>query len=101
MNQEINDILNVKLAKRFSAIVQATFTDEEMAEVIRLNAEETDDCCHTHDFCDANMLMLTAYAEVFCMTEDEVMDKMVEENSKVIGHMNAAWTLAKSANFTF
>jgi RNase P/RNase MRP subunit p30 len=45
--------------------------------------------------------MLTAYAEVFAMTEDEVMKHMTDEDNKVLDHMNVAWSIAKAANFAF
>lgn len=84
-----------RTAKRFSEIVNATFTDQEMIEVVRLNSTpEYAGCCATHNYCDANELMLTAYAETHAITEDEVeLDEAMDE-------MNAAWDLAKASGFT-
>ena len=85
------------LAKRFAEKVQATYTNEEMVEVIKLNAEETNpDVCHTHDFYDANELMLIAYLEVHCLPLDSDIDFSSVE---LADEWNLAWNIAKAANF--
>jgi hypothetical protein len=49
----------VELAKEFSAELRRTLTADEMDEVNRLNADEANPgVCHSHDFCDANQVML-------------------------------------------
>jgi len=67
------DILGLTepIAKEFSATIRKWLTDEQLAEVIRLNEQDTStqgthnpfetndgiSICHTHDFCDSAMLM--------------------------------------------
>lgn len=51
----------VQLALDFTRALRAQLTPEEMQLVIERGRAQTDaHICHTHDFCDANMLMLEA-----------------------------------------
>lgn len=81
-----------KLAAAFADNVAAYLGPDELAEANRRNAEETrPDVCHTHDFCDANVLML------------EAMESQGIEFDPSSGPQadfcNAAWRLAKAAGF--
>ena len=52
----------VKLAARFKAILTEWLSEEERAEVVRLNNDPAwHGCCATHDFCDANEAMAEAF----------------------------------------
>ena len=66
----MTDILGLTetVAKEFSSTIREWLTDDELAEVIRLNEQDTStqgthnpnhgiSICHTHDFCDSAMLM--------------------------------------------
>ena len=68
-----------------------------MAEVLRRNSEQSNpDICHSHDFCDANVVMadvITNWAGV------DPADQGVSENSSVLELWNQSWTLAKSSFF--
>ena len=51
------------LAIEFCDELRATLTPEKMQDVVSLNAMEADpNVCHSHDFCDANMVL----NDVFC-----------------------------------
>lgn len=49
-----------KIARKFREIVSADLS-EHLEEIDRINRERNDDTCATHDYCDANMLMLDAF----------------------------------------
>jgi len=78
----------VQIAKEFCQILNWGLNAEEMAEVVRRNAEETNpNICHSHDFCDANEAMIVAF-------ENYELDPI--ENMELC---NKAWNLAKSVGF--
>jgi hypothetical protein len=63
----------LELARAFSRRLQATLTARELAEAIALNKVETSpDVCHSHDYCDANMVMLDALADLMSVGADDV-----------------------------
>lgn len=62
--------------------------------VARNRAEKNPHICHTHDFCDANQLMIDALMALG-MPED-AFDPQSEEQTHLI---NEAWTLAKLVEF--
>lgn len=75
----------VELAKAFSEELGRVLTAEQMDEVNRLNATETNkSICHSHDFCDANQVMLDALGG-----ENEGQDDLITQ----------AWDIAKNAEF--
>jgi len=50
------------VARAFCRELARALSKSELAEVVRRNAAETDaNVCHSHDFIDANMVMLRAY----------------------------------------
>lgn len=81
-----------KIAAAFCRKLRAMLTPEELAEAVALNrAEKTDNVCHSHDFCDANVAMIDALEELG--VELDLQDDVV------CGHINGAWELAKRADF--
>lgn len=53
------------LAREFIRIVSQWLTQEEINLVRELNEKERNpNVCHSHDFCDANMAMLSAWEAV-------------------------------------
>jgi hypothetical protein len=84
------------LAREFSDALRALLTPAEMREVISRNLEETHpSICHTHDFCDANVLM----HEVFL---SHGMNPVDEGGMDKWGHLwTEAWNLAKAHEFDF
>lgn len=50
------------LARSFARALRHEVGRKSYHEIVRLNAAETDpSICHSHDFCDANMAMLSAW----------------------------------------
>lgn len=65
----------------------------EVADVVRRNAAETDPgVCHSHDFCDANVVMDRAYKRV-------LGDSYLNFGPKEQDLWDAAWDKAKAAGF--
>jgi hypothetical protein len=78
-----------QLAKAFAEELNSTLTAEQMDEVNRLNAEEADkNICHSHDFCDANQVMIDVLGEEFENSDEQ--NKLISE----------AWEIAKNAEFS-
>lgn len=80
------------LADAFSQIIRDWLKHEEMAQVLIRNSVNPPNVCATHDFCDANMAMTEAFANVAgrnpnLATESDAAD------------WNAAWVRAKNAGF--
>jgi len=86
------DPLTIQLARAFAECVLGQFDQQTLSEVVRRNdAAGYASSCATHDFCDANMLMLQAMQEC-----DIVFDPSNEAQARLT---DAAWSLAKAANF--
>lgn len=88
-----------QLARRFSAMLLEDLGKDLMARVNERNAQpeyaETDSCA-SHDFCDANMVMLAAI-ESFGFTDDDVFENDCDNPLQKL--WNEAWTLAKTNKF--
>lgn len=82
------------LALEFSQGLRSYLTDEQMAEVLRLNlAEISLGICHSHDFCDANMFL----HEVFMKYG---MNPVEEGGMDRWGDLwDRAWNMAKASEF--
>lgn len=82
------------IALEFSQGLHACLGPEKMVEVVERNRVETaPSCCHSHDFCDANMVLY----EVFLR---HGMDPATEEGMELHGALwDQAWNLAKSREF--
>lgn len=53
--------MHVLLAEKFTELLRAALSPAEFAEMADANANETDaGICHSHDYCDANQVMLNA-----------------------------------------
>lgn len=80
------------LARDFALELEATLTPEEMGEVIRRNLAETDpNVCHSHDFCDANMVLHAVLVRHGIMSEES---GDVDPYTWMV-----VWELAKDAEF--
>ena len=65
----------------------------DMGDVVAMNRAETrKGICHTHDFCDANQVMLDAMDEV-------IPGFSLEDDNGRISVIDTAWTLASKADF--
>ena len=94
MMTDIKD--TIRLARAFGEQVQ-TLSVAEFREIILRNKSETNDgICHSHDFCDANMLMLDAFIETFGRNPLDGPDGMTDEDGKL---WDGAWAIAKAAEF--
>jgi hypothetical protein len=83
------------LAVEFCKELLECLGEEKMREVVARNAAETDDnICHSHDFCDANQVMLDAMKKLGFELDDGLDDG--ENNHEGI---NLAWDLAKKNSF--
>lgn len=79
------------LAREFCRQMVSGLSMAQMSKVRLLNALENDKgICHSHDFCDANQVMLDAM-EVFGLDFD------TEESTVEL--INQAWDMAKAADF--
>jgi hypothetical protein len=82
------------LARRFTHELRQTLTAEQMAAVLKRNADPAQHpgVCATHDFCDANVCM----GDAFELTEGREPDASSEDDTSL---MNAAWNAARAAQF--
>lgn len=82
------------LARAFSYQLRQEIGLIDLMTVIRLNREEENkNICHSHDFCDANMVMLDAGVVLGYWTEENFD---LDDCSAIV---NDAWAIAKAANF--
>lgn len=101
----VNGVSAIVLAKAFCKEMRETFAyaPENLVEILKRNKEEPSDAiCHSHDFCDANVVMDEAGKSVGIeLCPNEV-------NGEIIGILhteaytdiwNEAWSLAKRAEF--
>ncbi len=81
-----------ELGIRFARLLRMQLTPREFKLVQQRNANEhRSDCCHSHDFCDANMVMLAAYCQLKGIQENDVdLEASCED-------FNAAWDYAAVA----
>ncbi len=82
------------LAFEFSQGLHSCLTEEQIAEVVRRNLAETSPgICHSHDFCDANMVL----HEVFMKYG---MNPVEEGGMDRWGDLwNRTWNMAKGSGF--
>ena len=82
-----------ELALRFVATVRSNVTDEDFAEILKRNKTYPPGCCATHDFMDANMLMLEAF-------EALAKRDMDFESDADTALWSAAWEIATTQYLT-
>jgi len=82
------------LAFEFSQELRDCLSPEQMAEVVERNRIETSrGVCHSHDFCDANMVLYAVFMR-------HGMDPVSEDGMERHGALwDQAWNLAKSREF--
>ena len=82
------------LAQEFSQGLRAYLTEEQMAEVVQLNCAETSPgICHSHDFCDANMVLYDVFMK-------NGMNPVEEGGIDRWGALwNRTWNMAKESEF--
>jgi hypothetical protein len=82
------------LAQNFSTLLLKELGQLQLMTVIELNTLEPDpNICHSHDFTDANMVML----EAWLLTHPDTPFDL--HNDAHCQHWTAAWSLAKQQQF--
>jgi hypothetical protein len=85
-----------QLAIEFSNRLRGTLTAEQMAQMIERNsAEQSEGVCHSHDFCDANVIMLEAWRAIDAAAE--LHD--ITHNQRNAAKWGIAWDIAKTNDF--
>lgn len=89
-------------ARAFDRILRTHITPYEYVEALRLNAEDPaysadSGCCASHEFCDANMTMLEAFASVTGKGEDEIVHLTFGEGADI--DWDGEWVTAWNAAF--
>ena len=87
------NLLLLKIAKSFSALLERDFTNDIKKEIIQRNIGNHSSCCATHDYCDANEYMLEAFTawgfgHVFDVDDDSLFN-----------YWNSVWETAKYNKF--
>lgn len=84
-----------RLAKAFCDALCDEMGADDLASIIHRNAIEQDpNVCHTHDYVDANQVMLNA------ITATGDYANNVDINSdRIVALTSAAWNLAKAVKF--
>lgn len=111
---ELTEILNskdevTKIAKAFGAELLKEIGADNMKKVIADNKNEKDKgVCHSHDYCDANVVMDDAFKaygidifEEFPGFPGQGMTGKNNATKTLIEIWNKAWDEAKSNNFYF
>lgn len=84
-----------EVAEKFAEALRRRLTPEEFAEMCRRNATpEYDDACASHDFCDANMVMLSVFEKLRVPTTD------LGDDNPQTRLWNLAWEVAKQDHLT-
>jgi hypothetical protein len=87
--------IKIRIARAFGAGIQAALTPAQFRELLDLDADDSG-ICHSHDFCDANMVMLAAFTET--MGHEPAF--LTEEHAETdLNLWNDAWEIAIAANF--
>ncbi len=82
-----------QLALEFAAGIRDSLSLEEVDMVNRINAKAaTADHCATHDFCDANEVMLEAFQRAFG-------DEPALDSDADVDLINRAWSAARARGF--
>jgi hypothetical protein len=82
------------VAKEFSKLLLDEIGVEKLRQVVDLNKKEKDkNICHSHDFCDSNMVMQSAFKAIGIDLEKNYPDAL--QNESITEIWNAAWNLAK------
>jgi hypothetical protein len=82
-----------RIAATFTAKLVDELGDTRMETVVQRNlTEESPNVCHSHDFCDANVVMADAFSE-------ETGHDVDFEDGGHIDLWNEAWELARGRRF--
>lgn len=107
-NENLQAELISKLSDRFSLIMRCSFLESELIAMDYANTYCYDaKICASHDFCDANMLMLEAMNDLLASKmvtpADEPLDALSNDNEahEVFTEIwNNAWAISKGLGFS-
>ena len=98
-----------ELARAFSTALQKDLGLEKVEAIVNanelknmINKEGDERFCHSHDHCDANMVMLEAFQKIqgrppfFLMETDGIKQELRDQDQKMI---DEAWTMASVNSF--
>lgn len=90
----MDQILIDKLAHVFAAVLKEQLSREQIDEINKRNVspEYGTNACASHDFCDANMVMDTAFTRLLGR------EMQIHEDDDLAA-CNVAWTIAKDNAF--
>lgn len=87
-----------QIARRFSQLLTAYIGDAKVRVAINRNKLESyEDCCASHDFCDANMVMLEAFNQLSVKPPTD--STAGPEQDEAVRLWGAAWDLARENKF--
>lgn len=95
-----------RVGKAFSRAIRAELSEWELGEVRKSNESnrgtDRQKVCATHDYTDANMVMLAAISESLLESEDTITRAMFGNEGQLdnVKLWNDAWSLAKDLGFT-
>lgn len=82
-----------KLSSIFTKSIWQELSNNELERVRELNKLEPEtDICHTHDFIDSNVCMITAFKQATGIE----LDPQNDSHAKLV---NGAWNLSKESDF--
>ncbi|MGU4699207.1 hypothetical protein K6L09_21290 [Burkholderia cepacia] len=85
-------VSKLAMAQSFSKKLVEIHTPEQMVDIIISNRHEDNaGICHSHDYCDANMVMLEVFEENNLNVEDEANHAI----------WNEVWDIAKKNEFFY
>ncbi len=86
----------IAVANRFVTLLRAEVGRKNFAEVRRRNRAETDlAICHSHDFCDANVLMNLAVKQYVYGSRVVSADEKRQQREEYETIWNDAWSLVR------
>ena len=89
---EKQDITTAELGAAFVWTLKDWLTIPEWNDMARLNLTASPGVCHSHDYCDANMAMIEAYADLLGVPVADV-----DLSDSVQSLFNDAWAWAVPA----
>lgn len=87
----INNLTTKALAQEFATILASWLGPVAFKEMVARQDPESPFCA-SHDFCDANMAMQEAFTKLHARNSDT-------NSTDDVGLINAAWFVARGANF--
>lgn len=85
------------LAAEFAKLLKNEIGEENLDKVVKQNKVNDPWICASHDYCDANMVMVTAFENIFGHEFHESEDEKVNDLEDIL--WNKSWTLAKKNDF--